>query len=70
MRHGDFSTICFMENSALYMTVLNICDVPYSVNVVSMLDEQEVSVHKYTAERTNDILHITRECYFLPAKSF
>ena len=50
-----------MQYSALYMTVLNICDVPYSVNVVSMLDTKEVSVHKYTAERSNDVLHITRE---------
>lgn len=51
LRHGDFSTICHQSKKALYMTILNICDVPYSINVVSMLTDGEISVHKFTKDK-------------------
>lgn len=69
MRHGDFSTICVMKSGALYMSVLNICDIPYSVKIVSMLNEDEASVHTYTSEKFDKPIQITRK-YFLYVSHF
>lgn len=59
IRHGDFSTICVIKNEALYMSALNICDVPYSVKILSMLNELEASVHTYTSEKFDKKIQIT-----------
>ncbi|XP_066928039.1 uncharacterized protein [Clytia hemisphaerica] len=59
MRHGDFSTMCYKKSEALYMTVLNICDIPYSVKVISMLDSKEASIHTFTSEKFDEDLQIT-----------
>ena len=64
MRHGDFSTICVMKSGELYMSVLNICDIPYSVKIVSMLNEDEASVHTFTSEKFDENIQITRKNLF------
>lgn len=46
------------------MSALNICDVPYSVKILSMLNELEASVHTYTSEKFDKKIQITRK--FLP----
>lgn len=59
-RHGDFSTLCFIEKSAVYITVLNICDVPYSIKIVSILPSEtsiSTNIETYTREK-DGIIHI------------
>ena len=50
-----------MKSEAFYMTVMNICDIPYSVTILSMLDGQEASINTFTSEKFDGDLHITRE---------
>lgn len=62
-RQGDFSTLCYVEQRGIYITVMNICDVPYSVNVVSILsggvNDTTVENQTYTAEMDTSVIHLT-----------
>ncbi|XP_065645015.1 uncharacterized protein LOC100211712 isoform X2 [Hydra vulgaris] len=61
MRLGDFSTLCYHSSKGIFLVVLDICTVPYSVNVLAINTLHHVEIMKtFTAKK--DVL--------IPMKAF
>ena len=55
-RLGDFSTLCFKASQAIYVTIFNPCDVPYSVTIVILQPHNNLEIiKKLTSSLTSTI---------------
>ena len=65
MRLGDFSTLCYISLKGIFLTVLDVCSVPYSITVLAIDAPHNVEVIKIFTAKKDDMLIPMNSIYLI-----